>query len=195
MDAGALIIATATGSGFGGALALATWRRETVLEHVARVVTAAGIEDLTIVVGPRAYEIAESVDLGAATFVIDPEWEEGRASALRAGLDTMWRNLALTAAVVADLERPGIDTPTVEAILERHDVGATPVTLAKYRYARGGPYAVARELWPHLMGLEGDVDLTGLFEARRDWVSEVWIDRVPPSRVRSSADLDAAVGR
>lgn len=195
MDVGALIIATATGSGFGGALALATWRRGTVLEHVARVVSAAGIEDVTVVVGPQAYEIAESVDLGEATFVIDPEWEEGRSAALRAGLDTMWRNVELSTALVADLERPGIETSTVAAVLEEHRSGATPVTLPKYRYARGGPFAVARALWPHLMGLEGDVDLTALFDAHRDWVSEVWIDRVPPSAVHTQSDLVAAAGR
>ena len=39
-DVGALIIASAPGSGFGGALALGRWGDGSVLDHVLEVVTA-----------------------------------------------------------------------------------------------------------------------------------------------------------
>ena len=190
-DVGALIVASAAGYGFGGALALGPWHGGSVLDHVVAVVRAGGIDDITVVLGPRADDIVDTADLGNATIIIDPDWAEGRAAGLRAGLDTMWRSNDLAVAMIVELDRPDIDGGSVASILSAHRGGTTPVTVPKYRYARGGPVAVARTLWPRLMGLEGDVDLGGLIEAHRDWATEVWIDRVPPVRVETLTDLEA----
>lgn len=191
-DIGALIIASAVGSGFGGAMALGAWDRGSVLEHVVGVARAGGIDDITVVLGPRADDIVDAADLGDATVIIDPDWVEGRAAALRAGLDTMWRSVDLATAVIFELDYPGIDEATISSIISAHRSGATPVTVPKYRYTRAGPVAVGRILWPRFMGLEGDVDLVGLVDAHREWVTEAWIDRLPPARVETPTELEAA---
>ena len=190
-DVGALIVASGRGSGFGGAIALGRWRAGTVLEHVASVVRAADIEDITVVLGPMGEDIAEAADLDDATFVIDPDWEEGLSSALRVGLDTMWRSSGLEIALIVEVERPGIDAETISAVLATHRLGSRLVTLPKYRYTRGGPVAVGRGLWPRLMGLEGDLDLVALIDAHKDWAHDVWIDRLGPTLIETSSDLDA----
>ncbi len=192
-DVGALIIASASGYGFGGALALGTWHGGSVLEHVVAVLRAGRIDDITVVLGPRADDIVDTADLGDATLIIDSDWGEGSAASLRAGLDTMWRSKELAVALIVELDRPDIDGGTIAAILSAHRGGTTPVTVPKYRYTRGGPVAIARTLWPRLMSLEGHVDLGGLIEAHREWATEVWIDRVPPARVETVTDLEAVI--
>jgi molybdenum cofactor cytidylyltransferase len=188
-----LIIASTAGSGFGGALALGSWDGGSVLEHVVAVVEAAGVEDITVVLGPRADDIIDSATLAGATIVIDYEWSEGLASGLRAGLDTMWRSAELETAVIVELDQPGIDAPTIASVLSAHQSGERSVTVPKYRYTRGGPVVVERVLWPRLMGLEGEVDLVGLIDAHKPWAAELWIDRLPPVRVETPADLERLV--
>ena len=189
-DVGALVLATAAGSRLGGALAFGSWGSGTVLEHVVAVVRQAGIEDVTVVLGPRADDVLEATDLKDVTVVVDSDWEEGQTSGLRAGLDTLWRSCELSTAVVVDLERPDIDAGTIREIVAVHGAATTPVTVPKYRFARGGPIAVARELWPRLMGLEGDVEISRYLEAHPVWLTEVWIDRVRSVRVATAEDLE-----
>ncbi len=189
-DVGALVLATAAGSRLGGALAFGSWGSGTVLEHVVAVVRQAGIEDVTVVLGPRADDVLEATDLKDVTVVVDSDWEEGQTSGLRAGLDTLWRSCELSTAVVVDLERPDIDAGTIREIVAVHGAATTPVTVPKYRFARGGPIAVARELWPRLMGLEGDAEISRYLEAHPVWLTEVWIDRVRSVRVATAEDLE-----
>ena len=192
-EVGALIIASTPGSGFGGAMALGLWSAESVLDHLVEVVHDADIEDITVVVGPRSEEILGSFDRGDTTIVIDSDWAEGLSSGLRAGLDTMWRSSNLETAVIVEIDRPGISSETIVAMLSAHREGDAPVMIPKYRYTRGGPIAVERVLWPRLMGLEGNVDLVALLEVHKEWAAEVWIDRVPPAKIDTAPDLEALV--
>jgi CTP:molybdopterin cytidylyltransferase MocA len=187
-----LIIATATGSGLGGALAFGSWGPRTVLEHVIAVVRDAGVDDITVVLGPCADDVLDRIDLGDLTVVIDYDWEEDDTSGLRAGFDTLWRSAELSTALVVDLERPDIESDSIVATVRAHATATTPVTMPKYRFIRGGPVAVERELWPRLMGLEGNVELAGFLEAHPALVTEVWIDRVQSVRVATAEDLETA---
>ena len=190
----ALIIASFGGAGFGGALAMARWDAVSVLEHVMAVVRRGGVENLAVVLGPHSDDVMASTDLGDAVIVVDPEWEEGRAAGVRTGLDTLSRSPDTESALIVDLEYPDIDSETVEAIVADRLVAEAPVSIARYRYARGGPVCADRSLWSRLMGLEGDVDLVGVITAHPQWISEVRIGRLPPTRVTSPDDLASASG-
>ena len=194
-DIGGLILASATGSGLGGAMALAAWERETVLEHLVDIARAAGLDPIVVVLGPRSDDVLAVVDLGEVTIVIDPDWREGRAAGLRSGLDTMSRFLEVETAVLIELDRPAITSNVVAAVAAGPRTAPAPVTVPKYRYARSGPIAVDSWLWPRLMGLEGEVDLLDLVEAHPGWVNEVRVDRLPPERVETLDDLEAAQRR
>ena len=193
-DPGALILASARGAGFGGAVALGKWQTGTVLDHLISVVRTSGIEDVAVVVGPMSDSVIEATSHRDVTFVVDDDWAEGLASGLRAGLDTLWRETAAGAVVVFEVDRPGIDAGVVSSLLAGHGADR-PVTAPKYRYSLGLPLVIDRGLWPRLMGLEGPVDLIDLITAHHDWVKEVWFDRVPPSRVVSPDDVAAQVHR
>ena len=139
-DIGGLILASATGSGLGGAMALAAWERETVLEHLVDIARAAGLDPIVVVLGPRSDDVLAVVDLGEVTIVIDPDWREGRAADLRSGLDTMSRFLEVETAVLIELDRPTITSDVVAAVAAGPRTAPAPVTVPKYRYARSGAH-------------------------------------------------------
>ena len=194
-QAGILILAAAPGSGFEGALAFGPWGNGTVLQHLVAVAREAGPAVVVVVVGPRSEELIEMGGLGEAVIVINDDYGEGSASSLRAGLDTLWRIDGVETAVLIDVDRPGLTAADFVAVVGGDRDATRPVTVPKYRYARGQPIAVDRSLWPRLMGLEGDVDLLDLTAAHPDWVTELRLESSPPARVLTPTDLLAAEQR
>lgn len=192
---GALILAAATGSGFGGVMALGRWGEGTLLEHLVSVARDAGVAVIVVVVGPRSDDVIAACELGDALIVINDDYEEGDASSLRAGLDTMWRIEEIETAIVMELEHAGVSASEIESVAAEPRDALAPITVPKYRYARSSPIAVDRALWPRLMGLEGRVDLLDLTAAHPDWVREVRLDSAPPKRVRTPDDLSVVERR
>jgi CTP:molybdopterin cytidylyltransferase MocA len=162
------------------------WRSTTLIEHLLSVATAT-LGQVCVVLGDRADDVLDEADLGLALVVIDPEWEEGSAGSLRAGLDTMTRESDAEAVVLIDATYPPADDSLLEVLTEAHRYGGSLVTVLKYRYTLAGPLVVDRQLWPRLMGMEGEADVIRLVHAHPEWVAEHWVDQLPPRQI---ADLE-----
>lgn len=171
------------------------WRGGSLLDHLVATARAVGVDETFVVIGPEQEAVMARADLGRCVVVLDDDWPEGAASAIRAGLDTMWRSPGLEAAVIFDVAVPGGGEDVPVRLIAAHGRRGKPVTIGKYRYAREMPVVVGRSLWPRLMGLEGPLDLVAFLDAHEDWVDEVWIDRLPPLRVATPDDLTAALSR
>ena len=185
---GALILAADGGEAFDGPLALAPWGERTLVEHLVAVTTPY-VDAVIVVLGADAETVLVSTDLGEATNVINPEWELGPTASLRVGLDLLTRDGEVDAVLVVDGDQPQLDSSVVDEVVQAHRETRASIMLPKYRYARGGPMVVARELWPRAIGLASEATLGALVKAHPEWTDEVWVDRLPPHRVTSSADL------
>lgn len=186
----ALVIATDPGDGFATSRWLERWGDTTLIEHVLGSTADWPVDELFVVLGADAEAIVEACDLGGAHVIIDPEWEEGAAAPLRAGLDVLTRRGEDGPAMLADAARAQPSADEVARLIAGHDPEAAPVTVTKYRYAAGPPYLVEPRLWPRLMGREGSTALDVLWKAHPEWVAEVRIDRPPPREVRTPDDLE-----
>jgi len=184
-----LVVATQPGRGFPGPVALARWDDGTVVEHVVAQARAWPVEVVVVVLGAEAEEVLERSDLGEVTVVIDPEWEEGLAASLRAGVDTVTRLGDFDTVVVGYGDQPLNPPEVVSRLLDAHREAGRLATVPKYRYAGGTPYVVGDGLWSRLMGLEGDATPEQLLQSHPDWVEEVWFDRIPPRRIVTPDDL------
>jgi len=184
-----LLISTQPGEGCGGAVALARWGASTLIEYVLSQVRAWPVDRVVVVLGAAAEQVLERADLGDVTVVIDPEWEEGVAASLRAGVDTIMRLGEFDAIVVGYGDQLHNPPEVVSQLLESHRSSGKLATVPKYRYAGGAPCVVGEGLWSRLMGLEGEATLEQLLQAHPDWVDEVWFDRLPPHRIVTPDDL------
>jgi molybdenum cofactor cytidylyltransferase len=199
----AIVEAAGTLRGSSRPVALAPWSRITLVEHLVDVVRPSTPE-VVVVLGADAEAVLGAVELDGVTLVIDPEWREGAASRVRVGLDTLLRESAADAVVVVDAGHPQVEAGVVATLVRAHaarkvrlgvDPRAADATVPKYRYVRAGPVVVGRELWPWLMNLEGETTVIQALQSHPDWVSEVWIDRLAPATVLTTADMEAAAPR
>ena len=148
------------------------------------------VDAIWVVLGSGLEKVLAGVDLDEVGIVENPEWEEGMASSLRVGLDVAGRDPGAEAAFIVMGDQPGIDPAVVDALLERHRSSAAPVVVPKYRYVRGHPVLIARELWPRMMSLEGDQGGRNLLQAHPEWVDEVWFEQLPPRDVDTPEDVE-----
>ena len=185
----ALVVAAGGSSRLGTPKQLLDWGGRPLLEHVLAGVATWPVDPVYVVLGASAEAILDEVDVGGASVVINPEWEEGMASSLRVGLDALERETRVEAAVLALGDQPSI-APAVVAGLVAEFLAHRPMAVVpRYRYTRSNPALVARSLWGRLMSLTGDAGARRLLEAHPEWVREVYFDLPPPRDVDTAADV------
>jgi CTP:molybdopterin cytidylyltransferase MocA len=189
MKVAALALAADVGSGFDDCKYLLPLRGSTLIETVVAEVHSWPVDGVIVVLGPDAERIVAATDFGEATIVIDPEWEEGEAAPLRVGLDTLYREDVYDALILTYLDDPAPYGSVVDRLLAARRHGGRPAIVPKYRYAAGYPIVVGAELWPRLIGLEGSASVDQVLQSHRDWMEEVWFDRLPPRRILTRDDL------
>lgn len=183
----AVVLANEPGSGFVGSKYLCDIGGTTLIDQVLADVSDWPVDDVVIVLGPDAEEIVVAMAPTDATVVIDPEWTEGSAASLRAGLDVVMRGPAADLVVVTHADRPGVDSADVAALVEA--AGGAAASVPKYRYRRDFPVVLGRGIWERLLGSEGEIDLLGLLESHPEGVEEVWFEHLTGPRVLTPDDL------
>lgn len=189
MSTTAIILAAGPSRRLGKPKQLLPWGGPTLLGTVVAQTLEWPVDSVWVVLGSRFEEVLQSVDLGDAGVVENPEWEEGMASSLRVGLDVASRDPSTEAALIVMGDQPGIDPAVVEALLEHRKTSNALAVVPKYRYVRGHPVLIARTLWSRLMSLEGDQGGRDLLQAHPEWVEEVIFEQLAPRDVDTSDDV------
>lgn len=185
----ALILAADRGIDLPEATALQTVRGRSLLASALERVRAWPVDRIIVVLGADEELVGSRHDMGDCTVIVDPEWEEGTASPLRAGLDHLLRQSGVTGAVVVDVGQMASDAETVGLLLDVADEQPSWAVVTKYRYKWDAPYLISIDIWPQLLGREGDAELDKILQAHPDWVQELRLDEGRPPRVRSREDL------
>lgn len=189
MSTTAIILAAGPSRRLGKPKQLLPWGGPTLLGTVVAQTLAWPVDSVWVVLGSRFEEVLQSVDLGDAGVVENPEWEEGMASSLRVGLDVASRDPSTEAALIVMGDQPGIDPAVVDALLKHRKTSDALAVVPKYRYVRGHPVLIARTLWSRLMSLEGDQGGRDLLQAHPEWVEEVIFEQLAPRDVDTSDDV------
>jgi CTP:molybdopterin cytidylyltransferase MocA len=189
MGVAALLLA-ASGGDFEGPAALLPWNRTPLVDHVLTDMAAWPVDELIVVIGMDEARVLSKAQLPGATVVIDPGWKEGSASALRAGLDMLTRLETYDAVVVRSVLVPDVRVDVVEQLVARFGETERSAVVPKYRYVRGEPVLIGKELWGRFMGTEGEANIQQVLSTHPDWVDEVWVDRLAPHTIDTLDDLN-----
>ncbi|MBB4662256.1 nucleotidyltransferase family protein [Conexibacter arvalis] len=160
----AIVLAAGGARRFGAAKQLAPLRGRPLLEHaLAAAAAAPELAGVVVVLGAEADRIAGAVDLHGARPVVAPDWEEGIAASLRAGLDAIGPDA--DAALVLLGDQPEIDVDAIARVVGawRDPGGDEPARPSRPRAVRavhggrpGHPVLLDRALFPALRELRGD---------------------------------------
>lgn len=185
----ALVLAAGGSSRLGRPKQLEPWGETTLLGNVVAMSRSFPVDEIWVVLGAEAERVQREVDLTECGVIENPEWEEGMASSLRAGIDALSRLSKADAALIVLGDQPGIDPEVVATLVAERGRSNRLALIPKYRYTWGHPVLVERQLWPRLMALSGDVGAKPMLAAHPEWVDEVWFDTLAPRDVDTPADV------
>lgn len=159
----------------------ASYDGKPVLEAVISLAKQWDLTDPIVVVFGRDDEhLVESMDLGGCLVVLDEDGN-GRSSAISVGLDAVSHLFPDTgAALIIDSDVPEVPSGTVAALVDSLATSGKMAAAPTYRYVRGGPVLLGRQLWDHVMTSDTEQRLEELLAAHPDWSSTVVISEPAP---------------
>jgi nicotine blue oxidoreductase len=143
-----LLLAAGGGRRLGGRpKALLPYAGRPLVEHAARALRNGGCSPVRIVLGAAAEDVRGHADLAGYDLTVNPDWEQGMGSSLRAGLAALSGTAAQAQAVIVALvDQPGIGAAAVARVAGAY---RSPGSLAAAAYdgKRGHPILLGAEHW------------------------------------------------
>jgi CTP:molybdopterin cytidylyltransferase MocA len=158
---GAIVLAAGASTRLGEAKQLAMLGGERLLERVLRIANEAGLAPVIVVLGCRAEEIRENCRLGHAEVILNPDWAEGMAASVRAGIDALPEDL--NGVVLMTCDQPAVTVDHLGALLKAVETNSgLQVVSSRYANRRGVPAFFPAAAWAELRSLRGDQGARGL---------------------------------
>jgi CTP:molybdopterin cytidylyltransferase MocA len=191
----AIILAAGAGTRMGGPVKqLLPLHGRPLAQHPIDAAVAAGLEDVVVVLGHAAGEIAPALALPpGGKIVVNPLHEAGQSTSLRAGLDAAPDSAR--AAVVLLGDQPEVTRAAIRAVVEAHARSGAPVSRAAYRGRPSHPVLLDRAVWPGLQGLRGDQGARALIAAHGTRVELVEVEGPAPEGVDTPEDYARLLAR
>ena len=92
-------------------------------------------------------------EAAGAEVVLNPDWKEGMASSLRAGISSL--PVEVEAALIVLPDQPFVDASHLAALVQAFRDQKHSLVLSRYCGILGAPAVVGRELFPQLLKLTG----------------------------------------
>ncbi|HWZ60969.1 MAG TPA: nucleotidyltransferase family protein [Gemmatimonadaceae bacterium] len=153
---GVVILAAGGSSRLGTPKQLLNIGGDTLLGRAARTALASGVDRVVVVLGAHADACRQALAGLPLDLVVHPQWAEGQASSIHAGL-TRLQAIAPAAAIIMLCDQPRISPPVIAALIDRYRVTGARVVSSRYASAALGPPALFdKSVFDDLLALTGD---------------------------------------
>lgn len=167
----AVVLAAGRSSRMGTSKPLLPFGDTFVLAHVVETLRAGGIDDIAVVVGHGADRLAPIVaDLGVEV-VVNPNYDRGMFSSIRAGIASLPPKIA--GALLLPVDVPLVRAATFAEIAAAGVASGATVLHPTFRGERGHPPFLARALFREILAFDGEGGLAALLDRRAEAAAEV----------------------
>ena len=156
LGVGAVILAAGSSSRMGSPKQTLQFRGESLLRRAGRAALGAGCGPVVVVTGAHRELSRRELEGLDVREVLNPLWETGMASSIRAGLEELVNADAnLAAAVLLLCDQPHVTAEVINALVAAHRATGSAVVASTYGGSYGVPAVFARTLFAELAQLEG----------------------------------------
>jgi molybdenum cofactor cytidylyltransferase len=168
----AAVILAAGGSGrFGRPKQLLTFRGETLVRRAVRAVTEAGCDPVIVVAGDLGDAIRRELKSASAIVVENPEWQRGRGTSIRRGLQEVVGST--DAVVLLTCDQPFVDKAIIAELIDAQEKTGKPMVVSSYADTLGVPALFDRSCFEALLTLPDDSGAKTLMAARPNDVAAI----------------------
>ncbi|MDD1621262.1 MAG: nucleotidyltransferase family protein [Methylococcaceae bacterium] len=150
----AVILAAGASTRMGSPKQLLVWENRTLLEHAVLNARSLLQERCVVVLGAHAEAIQASINLNGASVIVNPHWQEGIASSIRAGIRAL--PASANSAVILLCDQPLIGAEQIRTLLNGWQNEPSRIVASYYRDGAGVPAVFPTEFFGELLNLEGD---------------------------------------
>lgn len=156
-----IVLAAGKGSRMGETKQLLPFRGQTLLECVVDHALASALHRIVVVLGHEADALERLLRDREVTTVVNPRYEAGQSSSLRAGLGVLTEETDAALFLLGD--QPLVTPETIDLILSAFEASPSPIVIPVFAGRRGNPVLFARETFPRIQGLRGDCGARAIF--------------------------------
>jgi molybdenum cofactor cytidylyltransferase len=175
---GAIILAAGKSTRMGKAKQLLRLGESTVLgQTIENVRRSAVANEIVVVLGSSAEAIRLQLPaslLGGLKIVVNPNYEQGMASSLRAGLSALDPQVDATFIVLAD--QPFVRPETLDQLADHYRRTKAQIVIPSYKGVRGNPVLLDRSVFVEVMALEGDIGCRAIFGNHTEHIAKLEVE-------------------
>ena len=149
-----VVLAAGTSTRMGRNKLLFLLEGKTVLRRVAERVLASGLDPVIVVLGHEAERARQELIGLSCISVVNPDYERGQNTSLRAGITAVPDEAAGAVVVLADM--PFVTPAMIASVVERYRGGEAALVFSSYNGVQAPPTLYGRDLFPELRALEGE---------------------------------------
>lgn len=168
---GVIVLAAGSSSRLGQPKQLLPVDGQPLLSRTLDVVRATSLAPRIVVLGGYANEIREQVRLDGFTVVDNPDYLQGQATSLKAGIMAIPPDL--DGAIVLLGDQPLVAPWLLEQLVSTFEPGKSAAVRPRYADGPGNPVLLSRALFPELLTLDGDVGARDILRKHRDAIVQV----------------------
>jgi molybdenum cofactor cytidylyltransferase len=150
-----VLLAAGTSSRMGTNKLLLELDGESVLRGTARRLLAGGVSPLVVVLGHQADQAARELEGLPHEWALNPLYEEGINSSLKAGILAA-QGLKAKAALVMLADMPFVTAEMIAAMIARYRGSRAPLVISDYAGVNAPPMVYDQSLFPELLAMEGE---------------------------------------
>lgn len=172
---------------------LARFDGETLVRRTVQAALASEARPVIVVTGHQAAEITAALSGLDVRFAHNPDYAQGLATSLKAGLAQAPEDTAGALVVLADM--PGVTAGIMDRLIEAFRQRQAPaIMLPTMDGKRGNPVLWSRAFFPELMNVTGDTGARHILGAHEDAIERVEIGAAAGLDVDTPEALAAAGG-
>ncbi len=153
---GVIILAAGDSSRLGHPKQLLPYRDRTLLTHVAAEALAACLRPVLVVTGAYREEVSESLHGQAVEIIFNPNWEEGMASGIVAGLSNILSLYPdMSAVIIAVCDQPYLSSALLLELVSAFETSGKGIVASAYAGTEGTPVLFGSSYFEQLLALSG----------------------------------------
>jgi molybdenum cofactor cytidylyltransferase len=154
----AIILAAGASRRLGQPKQLLVHNGETLLERAIRIARESGAAPVIVIVGAHYEHLLAIMPYDRAIPVVNPDWKQGIASSIHAGLVAIERIAPKSpAALILPCDQLRLSPDHLRALLTAFESQPEPsIAASTYANALGIPAVFPRAVFPELLALQGD---------------------------------------
>ncbi len=147
---------------------------KTSIRHVIDALKMSRLEEIIVVLGHEAAAVSQAVRLDDVKIVVNPEYQKGMSTSLRAGIGAI--NVRSEAVLVALVDQPLVKPVTIDRLIDEYRTVKSGIVIPVFQGVRGNPVLVDRRFFPELMEIYGDVGCRAIFHRHPEAIHRVEVN-------------------